>query len=61
MLHLPQLGNAPPMTTMAGLKIKQFREERALSRAAFGAWYGAPGSTVQGWEEDGKRASGPVV
>jgi 3-deoxy-7-phosphoheptulonate synthase len=49
------------MTTMAGLKIKRFREERGLTRAAFGAWYGAPGSTVQGWEEDGKRASGPVV
>jgi 3-deoxy-7-phosphoheptulonate synthase len=55
------MGNAAAMTTMAGLKIKRFREERGLTRAAFGAWYGAPGSTVQGWEEDGKRASGPVV
>ena len=49
------------MTTLAGIKIKRFREERTLSRAAFGAWYGAPGSTVQGWEEDGKRAGSQIV
>ena len=49
------------MTTLAGTKIKRFRESRSLTRAAFGAWYDAPGSTVQGWEEDGKRASQPVV
>jgi 3-deoxy-7-phosphoheptulonate synthase len=49
------------MTTLAGTKIKRFRESRTLTRAAFGAWYDAPGSTVQGWEEDGKRASQPVV
>jgi 3-deoxy-7-phosphoheptulonate synthase len=48
-------------TTLAGSKIRRFREERGISRAAFGAWYGAPGSTVQGWEEDGKRAAAPVV
>ncbi|RYD97105.1 MAG: 3-deoxy-7-phosphoheptulonate synthase class II, partial [Sphingomonadales bacterium] len=49
------------MTTLAGTKIRRFREERALSRAAFGAWYDTPGSTVQGWEEDGKRANAQVV
>ncbi|WP_066480908.1 MULTISPECIES: class II 3-deoxy-7-phosphoheptulonate synthase [unclassified Sphingomonas] len=49
------------MTTLAGIKIRRFREERGISRAAFGAWYGAPGSTVQGWEEDGKRASAAAV
>ena len=27
------------MTTLAGSKIRRFREERSLSRAAFGAWY----------------------
>ena len=49
------------MTTLAGIKIRRFREERSLSRAAFGAWYDTPGSTVQGWEEEGKRASAQVV
>ena len=49
------------MTTLAGIKIKRFREARGISRAAFGTWYGAPGSTVQGWEEDGKRAAAPIV
>ena len=49
------------MTTLAGAKIRRFREDRGLSRAAFGAWFGAAGSTVQGWEEDGKRASAPVA
>ncbi|RYY22859.1 MAG: 3-deoxy-7-phosphoheptulonate synthase class II [Sphingomonadales bacterium] len=49
------------MTTLAGIKIRRFREERSLSRAAFGAWYDTPGSTVQGWEEDGKRASAQVL
>jgi 3-deoxy-7-phosphoheptulonate synthase len=49
------------MTTVAGAKIRQFRSERGLSRAAFGAWYGAPGSTVQGWEENGKQANPRVV
>ncbi len=49
------------MTTLAGFKIRRFREERALTRAAFGAWYDSPGSTVQGWEEHGKRASRTVV
>ena len=49
------------MTTLAGSKIRRFREERALSRAAFGAWFDTPGSTVQGWEEDGKRASAAVL
>ncbi|RYD92614.1 MAG: 3-deoxy-7-phosphoheptulonate synthase class II, partial [Sphingomonadales bacterium] len=49
------------MTTLAGIKIRRFREERSLSRAAFGAWYDTPGSTVQGWEEDGKRANAQVV
>ena len=49
------------MTTLAGSKIRRFREERALSRAAFGAWFDTPGSTVQGWEEDGKRASPGVL
>ena len=49
------------MTTLAGTKIRRFREDRRLSRAAFGAWYGAPGTTVQGWEEHGKRASRPIV
>jgi 3-deoxy-7-phosphoheptulonate synthase len=48
------------MTTLAGAKIRRFRDERGLSRAAFGAWFGAAGSTVQGWEEDGKRA-GPQI
>lgn len=48
-------------TTLAGTKIRKFREERALTRAAFGAWYDTPGSTVQGWEEDGKRANAKVV
>ena len=43
------------MTTLAGAKIRRFREERALTRAGFGAWYDTPGSTVQGWEEDAKR------
>lgn len=49
------------MTTLAGSKIRRFREERALTRAAFGAWFDTPGSTVQGWEEDGKRANPKVV
>ena len=49
------------MTTLAGSKIRRFREDRALSRAAFGVWYDAPGSTVQGWEEDGKRANPKIV
>ena len=49
------------MTTLAGAKIRRFREERALTRAGFGAWYDTPGSTVQGWEEDGKRANAKVV
>jgi 3-deoxy-7-phosphoheptulonate synthase len=49
------------MTTLAGNKIRKFREERGLSRAAFGAWFGAAGSTVQGWEEDGKRANAKVA
>jgi 3-deoxy-7-phosphoheptulonate synthase len=49
------------MTTLAGTKIRRFREERSLSRAAFGAWFDTPGSTVQGWEEDGKRASPGVL
>ncbi|WP_448657960.1 class II 3-deoxy-7-phosphoheptulonate synthase [Sphingomonas sp. CJ99] len=49
------------MMTLAGSKIRRFREERSLSRSAFGAWFGTPGSTVQGWEEDGKRANPAVV
>ncbi|MCW3838023.1 class II 3-deoxy-7-phosphoheptulonate synthase [Sphingomonas canadensis] len=49
------------MTTLAGTKIRRFREERSLTRAAFGAWFGAQGTTVQGWEENGKRASPTVV
>ena len=49
------------MTTLAGSKIRRFREERSLTRAAFGAWYDTPGSTVQGWEEEGKRANAKVV
>lgn len=49
------------MTTLAGIKIRKFREERGLSRAAFGAWFGAAGSTVQGWEEDGKRAGAKIA
>src|SRR6187549_2619306 len=49
------------MTTLAGSKIRKFREERTLSRAAFGAWFGTPGSTIQGWEDEGKRASAAVV
>ena len=49
------------MTTLAGSKIRKFREERSLTRAAFGAWYDTPGSTVQGWEEEGKRASSVIV
>ena len=49
------------MTTLAGSKIRRFREERSLSRAAFGAWFDTPGSTVQGWEEEGKRANAAVV
>ncbi len=49
------------MTTLAGSKIRRFREDRSLSRAAFGAWFDTPGSTVQGWEEEGKRASAAVV
>jgi len=48
-------------TTLAGSKIRRFREDRSLTRAAFGAWYETPGSTVQGWEENGKRASAKVV
>jgi len=48
-------------TTLAGTKIRRFREERSLTRAAFGAWYDTAGSTVQGWEEDGKRASSKVL
>ena len=48
-------------TTLAGTKIRRFREERSLTRAAFGAWYETAGSTVQGWEEDGKRASAKVL
>ncbi len=48
-------------TTLAGSKIRRFREERSLTRAAFGAWYETAGSTVQGWEEDGKRASAKVL
>ena len=49
------------MTTLAGSKIRQYREERTLTRAAFGAWFDTPGSTVQGWETDGKRANTKVM
>jgi len=49
------------MTTLAGTKIRSFRKERSLTRAAFGAWYDTPGSTVQGWEDEGKRAASAVV
>ncbi|MDQ0251140.1 3-deoxy-7-phosphoheptulonate synthase [Sphingomonas kyeonggiensis] len=49
------------MTTLAGTKIRRFREERSLTRAAFGAWFDIPGSTVQGWEKDGKRANAKVM
>uniref|UniRef100_UPI0013DBD749 3-deoxy-7-phosphoheptulonate synthase n=1 Tax=Stenotrophomonas maltophilia TaxID=40324 RepID=UPI0013DBD749 len=28
---------------------------------AFGAWFDIPGSTVQGWEKDGKRANAKVM
>ncbi len=49
------------MTTLAGSKIRQYREERSLTRATFGAWFDTPGSTVQGWETDGKRASTKVM
>ncbi|GGO97688.1 class II 3-deoxy-7-phosphoheptulonate synthase [Stakelama pacifica] len=49
------------MTTLAGSKIRRFREERSITRSAFGAWFDTPGSTVQGWEEHGKRAAAKVV
>lgn len=49
------------MTTLAGTKIRRFREERGLTRAAFGAWFDTAGSTVQGWESDGKRANARVM
>lgn len=49
------------MTTLAGAKIKKFREDRTLSRAAVGAWFDTPGSTVQGWEENGKRANAKIA
>lgn len=45
------------MKTLAGQKIRRFRADRGLSRQEFGKWLGAPGTTVQGWEEEGKRAS----
>lgn len=32
-----------------------------MTRAAFGALFGVSGSTVQGWEEEGKIAVPPVL
>jgi 3-deoxy-7-phosphoheptulonate synthase len=48
------------MTTLAGQKIRAFRNDRHLTREEFGKWLGAPGPTVQGWER-GKRAAPEVV
>lgn len=44
------------MTTLAGRKIRRYREDRSpkMSRTAFGRPFGAPFSTVRGWEEDGR-------
>lgn len=45
------------MTTLAGRKIRQFREGRQpkIGRPAFAARIGVKAGTVQGWEEEGKR------
>ena len=44
------------MTTLAGLKIRRHRAEKGLTRAEFGNVFSVAGSTVQGWEDEGKRA-----
>ena len=46
------------MTTLAGRKIKRHRLKQTpkLTMQAFGAAYGAPRATVQGWEDKGKIA-----
>jgi 3-deoxy-7-phosphoheptulonate synthase len=45
------------MTTLAGRKIRQFREGRQpkMGRPAFAERIGVKAGTVQGWEEEGKR------
>lgn len=49
------------MTTLAGDKIRKYRESRTLTRAAFGGLVGVPGSTIQGWEEEEKRPAQPGI
>lgn len=44
------------MTTMAGIKIRSYRDDQALTRAEFGALVGVAPETVAGWEVHGKRA-----
>lgn len=43
-------------TTLAGTKIRRFRETHSLSLDAFGERFGVPKPTVAGWETEGKRA-----
>lgn len=49
------------MTTLAGDKIRKHREAEGLTRAAFGALFGVPGSTIQGWEEEEKRPGKSII
>lgn len=44
------------MKTLAGTKIRHFRETQGLSLDAFGQRFGVPKPTVAGWETEGKRA-----
>lgn len=49
------------MTTLAGRKIRRYREAQTpkLSRQMFGDRFDTPFSTVQGWEEGGKVPRDP--
>lgn len=44
------------MTTLAGIKIRSYRDDQALTRADFGTLVGVAPETVAGWEVHGKRA-----
>lgn len=51
------------MTTLAGRKIRRHREAHRpkMGRPSFGALYGVSASTLQGWEEEGKRPDNPDI
>jgi len=44
------------MTTLAGIKIRTYRDDQALTRAELGLMVGVAPETVAGWEVHGKRA-----